>query len=157
MKSINMIDKQNQTGTLNNRKAGNLSPDYSLPKSQKRNSRCTKQTIKSKRLQVKGEDLSTTCHQMNLNPTIGLILTTLQQFTAKTHVNNKKTLRNSNRRSQSSIEERTSMDSSSYPSPSSSSEKDRRRADRSNDNCTTMARSDMVYRTGKRECTIPYA
>ncbi|KAA6380473.1 MAG: hypothetical protein EZS28_024001 [Streblomastix strix] len=84
-----------------------------------------------------------------------LILTTLQQNIAKIHVNNKRTWENSNRSTQSSMKEGTSMDSSSYPSPSSSSEEDQRRADRSNDNSPTMARSDMVYRTGKRECSIP--
>ncbi|KAA6360196.1 MAG: hypothetical protein EZS28_044278 [Streblomastix strix] len=49
------------------------------------------------------------------------------------------------------------MDSPSYPSPSSSSEEDKRRTDRSNDNSSSMARPDMVHRTGKRECSIPYA
>ncbi|KAA6362670.1 MAG: hypothetical protein EZS28_041803 [Streblomastix strix] len=157
MESSNIIDKGNQTGTLNNRKTRNIYPDYSPLRSQKRNSRRTKQTIKSRRLQTKGEDFSTDMSTEELESNNRLIFTTLQQLIAKIHVNSKRTRRNSNRRSQSNMEDGTSMDSSSYPSPSSSSEEDKRRTDRSNDNSSTMARPDMVYRTGKRECSIPYA
>ncbi|KAA6358158.1 MAG: hypothetical protein EZS28_046315, partial [Streblomastix strix] len=34
---------------------------------------------------------------------------------------------------------------------------DKRRADRINDNSSTVARPDIIYRTGKRECSILYA
>ncbi|KAA6342980.1 MAG: hypothetical protein EZS28_052347, partial [Streblomastix strix] len=84
------------------------------------------------------------------------ICTTLQQPTAKIHFNNKRTRRNSNQRSQPNMKEGTTMDPSSYPSPSSSSKEDQRRADRSSDNSSTMAKPDMIHRTGKRECSIPY-
>ncbi|KAA6397920.1 MAG: hypothetical protein EZS28_006553 [Streblomastix strix] len=157
MESINITDKGNQTDTPNNRKIRNSDPDYSPPRSQKRNCRRTKQTIKSGRLQAKGDDFSTDMSSDELESNNRLIFTTLQQPTAKIHVNNKRTRRNSNRRSKSNLEEGTSMDSSSYPSTSSSSEEDQRRVDRSNDNNPTMARPDMVHRTGKRECSIPYA
>ncbi|KAA6388480.1 MAG: hypothetical protein EZS28_015995 [Streblomastix strix] len=146
----------NQTDALNNRKARNLDPDYSPPRSQKRDSRRTKRTIKGKRLQTKGEDFSTDMSSVELELNIGLIFTTLQQSTAKIHVNNKKTRRNCNRCSQSNKEEGTAMNSSSYLPPSSSSEEDQRRADRSNDNSSTIAGPDMVHRTGKRECSILY-
>ncbi|KAA6397962.1 MAG: hypothetical protein EZS28_006509 [Streblomastix strix] len=157
MESSNIIDKGNQTGILNNRKTRNIDLDYSPPRSQKRNSRRTKQTIKSRRLQTKGEDFSTDMSSDELESNNRLIFTTLQQPTAKIHVKNKRTRRNSNRRSQSNMEDGTSMDSPSYPSLSSSSEEDKRRADQSNDNSFTMARPNMLYRTGKRECSIPYA
>ncbi|KAA6366567.1 MAG: hypothetical protein EZS28_037907 [Streblomastix strix] len=157
MESINIIDKRNQTSTLNNRKASNIDPDYSPPRSQKRNSRRTEQTIKGRRLQTKGEDFSTDMSSDELESNNRLILTALQQPTAKIHVNNKRTWRNSNRCSKLNLEDGTSMDSPSYPSPSSSSEEDKRRTDRSNDNSTSMVRLDMVHKTGKRECSIPYA
>ncbi|KAA6384842.1 MAG: hypothetical protein EZS28_019631 [Streblomastix strix] len=157
MESINIINNENQTGSLNNRKARNLDPDYSPPRSQKRYVRRTKQTIKSRRLQTKREDFSTDMSSDELESNNRLILTTLQQPTAKIHVNNKRTRINSNRCSQSNIEDGTSMGSSSYPPPSSSSEEDQRRADRSNDNSSTVARQDKVYRTGKREYSIPSA
>ncbi|KAA6395507.1 MAG: hypothetical protein EZS28_008960, partial [Streblomastix strix] len=128
-----------------------------LSRVKKRNSRSNMQTIKSRRLQAKGEDFSTDMSSDELEPNNRLILTTLKQPTAKIHVNNKRTRRNSNRRSQSNMEDGTSMDSSSYPSPSSYSEKDQKRSDRNSDNSSTMTRSDMVYKTGKRECTVPYA
>ncbi|KAA6378155.1 MAG: hypothetical protein EZS28_026317, partial [Streblomastix strix] len=104
-----------------------------------------------------GEDFSTDMSSDELESNNRLIFTTLQQPTAKIHVNNKRTRRNSDRRSKLNLEEGTSMDSPSYPSPSSSSEEDQRRADRSKDNSSPMARPDMVHRTGKRECSIPYA
>ncbi|KAA6332946.1 MAG: hypothetical protein EZS28_053223, partial [Streblomastix strix] len=157
MESINITDKGNQTSTLNNRNTRNSDPDYSPPRSQKRNSRRTKLTIKSRRLQNKGEDLSTDMSSDEFESNNRLIFTTLQQPTAEIHVNDKRTRRNSYRRSQSNMEEGTTMDPSSYPSPSSSSEEDQRRADRSNGNSSTMARPNMVHRTGKRECSIPYA
>ncbi|KAA6376873.1 MAG: hypothetical protein EZS28_027600 [Streblomastix strix] len=128
-----------------------------LPEVKKRNCRHTKQTIKSRKLQTKGDDFSIDICSDKLEPNNRFILATLQQSNAKIHVKNKRTRRNSNRRSQSNMEEGTSMDSSSYPSFSSSSEEDQRRADRSNDNSSTMARPDMTYRTGKRECSIPQA
>ncbi|KAA6392719.1 MAG: hypothetical protein EZS28_011753 [Streblomastix strix] len=157
MERINIINKENQTGTLNNRKARNLDPDYSPPRSQKRDSRRTKQTIKGRRLQTKGEDFSADMSSDELEPNNRFILTKLQQSTAKIHVNNRRTWRNSNRCSKSNMQEGSPMYSSSYPSPSNSSEEDHRRADRSNGNCSTMARPDMVHRTRKRECSIPYA
>ncbi|KAA6374682.1 MAG: hypothetical protein EZS28_029789, partial [Streblomastix strix] len=157
MESINITNKGNQTGTLNNRKTRNLDPDYSPPRSQKRNRRRTKQTIKSRTLQIKEEDFSTEMSSDELESSNRLIFTTLHQSTAKIHVNNMRTRRNSNRRSQSNMEEGTTMDSSSYPSPSSSSEEDQRRADRSNDNSPTMARPDIAHSTDKRECQISYA
>ncbi|KAA6376645.1 MAG: hypothetical protein EZS28_027829 [Streblomastix strix] len=157
MKSINIINKGNQTSSLNNRKAKNLDPDYSPPRSQKRYSRCTKQTFKSTRLQTKWDDFSKDMSSNELEPNNRLILTIHQQPAAKIRINNKRTRRNSNRRSQSNMEEGTSMDSSCYPSLSSSSEEDLRRTDRSNDNRSTMARPDMVLRTGKREFSIHYA
>ncbi|KAA6356668.1 MAG: hypothetical protein EZS28_047805, partial [Streblomastix strix] len=157
MENINIIDKENQIGTLNIRKARNLDPDYSPPRSQKRNSRRTMQTIKGRRLQTKGEDFSTDMSSDELEPNNRFILTKLQQSTAKIHVNNKRTRRNNNRRSKSNMEEGTPMDSSSYPSPSSSSEEDQRRRDRCNDNRSTIAGLDIVHRTGKREQSIPYA
>ncbi|KAA6393738.1 MAG: hypothetical protein EZS28_010741 [Streblomastix strix] len=98
-----------------------------------------------------------TCLQMNKIPTIDLFSQHIKQSTTKIHVNNKRTRRSCNRCSQSSKDEGTSMDSSSYPSPSSNSEEDQRRADRSNDNSSIMARPDMVHRTSKRKCSIPYA
>ncbi|KAA6391457.1 MAG: hypothetical protein EZS28_013019 [Streblomastix strix] len=94
--SINIINKGNQTSTLNNRKARNIDPDYSPPKSQKRNSRRTKQTIKNRGLQTKGEDFSIVMSSDELESNNRFILTTLQQSTAKIHVSNKRTLRNSN-------------------------------------------------------------
>ncbi|KAA6388314.1 MAG: hypothetical protein EZS28_016161 [Streblomastix strix] len=157
MESIKITNKGNQTGTLNNRKTRNSDPDYSPSRSYKRNSRRTKQTIKSRRLQTKGDVFSTDMSSDEFEPNNRLILTTLQQSTVKIHINNKRTRRNSNRCSQSDMKEGTPMDSSFYPSPSSSSEEDQRRADRSNDNSSTTPRPDMVQRTGKRECSIPYA
>ncbi|KAA6382936.1 MAG: hypothetical protein EZS28_021535 [Streblomastix strix] len=94
--------------------------------------------------------------QKNLNPTNIPILTTFQQLIPNIHVKKKRTWINGNLSTQIIIEEGVPMNSSSYPSPSSSSEEDKRRADRCNDNSPTMARPDMVYRTGKRECSIPY-
>ncbi|KAA6385934.1 MAG: hypothetical protein EZS28_018540 [Streblomastix strix] len=157
MENINIINKENKTDTPNIRKARNLDPDYSPPRSQKRKSRYTKQTIKSRRLQTKREDFSTDMSSDELEPNNRFILTTLQQPTAKIHVNNRRTRGNSNRHSQSSNEERTSKDSSSYPSPSCSSEDVQRRTDRSNDNNSTLAKLDIIHRTGKRECQISYA
>ncbi|KAA6376043.1 MAG: hypothetical protein EZS28_028430 [Streblomastix strix] len=157
MESINIINKGIQAGALNKRKARNSDSDYSPPMSQKRDSRRIKQTIKSSRLQIKGEDFSTDMSSDELEPNNRFILTTLQQSTDKIHANNMRTRRNNNRCSQPNIEERTPMDSSSYSSSSSSSEEDQRGAYRSNDNSFIMARPDMVHRTGKRECSIPYA
>ncbi|KAA6394350.1 MAG: hypothetical protein EZS28_010122 [Streblomastix strix] len=156
MQSSNIINKGNKTGKLNNRKARNLNSDQSPQRSQKRNSRRTKLIIQSRRLQTKGEDFSIDKSSNELEPNNRLIFTQLQQPTAKIHVNNKRTRRNSNRCSQSNVEEGTIMDSSSYPSPFSGSEEDQRRVDLRNDNSSTMARLDMGHRTGKRECSIPY-
>ncbi|KAA6394150.1 MAG: hypothetical protein EZS28_010325 [Streblomastix strix] len=108
-------------------------------------------------LQAQGEDFSTDMSLDELEPNNRLIFTPLQQSTAKIHFNNKKTLRYNTRRSQSNMEEESTVDSSSYPSPSSSSEDNQRRTDRSNDISSNVARPDMEYRTGKRECSIPYA
>ncbi|KAA6394078.1 MAG: hypothetical protein EZS28_010392 [Streblomastix strix] len=130
MVSISIINNGNQTGTLNNRKAMNLDPNYSPPRSQK------------------PEQLT---HQVDYQ---------VQEITnqrRRIHVNNKRTRKKSNRCSQSNMEEGTPMDSSSYRSLSSNSEEDQRRADRSNDISSTMARPDIVHRTGKQERTIPYA
>ncbi|KAA6381505.1 MAG: hypothetical protein EZS28_022969 [Streblomastix strix] len=146
-----------QKSASNNRKTRNLDPDYSPPRSQKRDSRRIKQTIERRKLQIKGEDFSTDMSSDELESNNRLISTTLHQSTAKIHVNNKRTRRNSNRRSQSNMEEGTPMDSSSYHSPFSSSEEDQRRKFRSNDNSSTMARTYIVYRTGKRKCSILYA
>ncbi|KAA6370996.1 MAG: hypothetical protein EZS28_033477, partial [Streblomastix strix] len=82
---------RSDNSTLNNRKARNLDPDYSPPRSQKRNSRRSKQTIKSKGLQTKGEDFSTDMSSDELESNNRLILTTLQQPIAKILVNNKRT------------------------------------------------------------------
>ncbi|KAA6381281.1 MAG: hypothetical protein EZS28_023194 [Streblomastix strix] len=112
--------------------------------------------MKSRRLQIKGEDFSTDMSSDELEPFNGLILTTLQQSTAKIHVNNNGTMRNSNRRTQSNIEEGISLDSSTYPSLFRCSDEDQRRAYRNNDNSSTMAKPDTVIRTGKRECSILY-
>ncbi|KAA6358051.1 MAG: hypothetical protein EZS28_046422, partial [Streblomastix strix] len=120
-------------------------------------SRRTKQTIKGRILQTKREDFLTDMSSDELEPNNRFILTTLLQSTAKINVNKKMTRRNSNRCSQTNMEEGTPMDSSSYPSPSCSSEEDQRRTDRSNDKSSTTARPDMVHRTGKRACSIPYA
>ncbi|KAA6394325.1 MAG: hypothetical protein EZS28_010151 [Streblomastix strix] len=87
MERINIIDKRNQTGTLINRKARNIDPHYSLPRSQKQNCRRTKWTIKSRRLRTKGEDFLTDMSQDELELNNRLILTALQQPTAKIHVN----------------------------------------------------------------------
>ncbi|KAA6358304.1 MAG: hypothetical protein EZS28_046169 [Streblomastix strix] len=157
MESINIINKGNQIGTQNNRKTWNLDPDYSSPRSYEQNGRRTKQTIMSRRLQAKEEVLSTDVSSDEHESNNRLIFNILQQPTAKFHVNKKRTRRNSNRRSQSNMEDGTSMDSSSYTSPSSSSEEDQRKADRGNDNSSTIARPDMVHRTGKRECSFLYA
>ncbi|KAA6397610.1 MAG: hypothetical protein EZS28_006861 [Streblomastix strix] len=109
---------------------------------------------RAREYKLKEKMLQQTCLQMNLNPAIDLFSQHFNKLLTKIQVNNKKTRRNCNRRSKLNLEDGTSMDSSSYPSPSSSSEEDQRRADRSNDNCSTMARLDVVYRTGIRECSI---
>ncbi|KAA6403983.1 MAG: hypothetical protein EZS28_000493 [Streblomastix strix] len=122
-----------------------------------RDRKYTKWTIKDRKQQTKEVEISTHMSSDELEHNNRIIFSTLQQSTAKIHVNKKETRRNNNRCSQSNMEEGTTMDSTSYPSPSSSSEEDQRRADRSNDNSSTMARPDMVHRTGKRECSVPYA
>ncbi|KAA6354532.1 MAG: hypothetical protein EZS28_049941, partial [Streblomastix strix] len=79
MEIINIINKENQTGTLNNRKARNIDPDYSPSRSQKRNSKRIKQTINSWRLQDKDEDFSTDMSSDEFEPNNRLIFTTLLQ------------------------------------------------------------------------------
>ncbi|KAA6368914.1 MAG: hypothetical protein EZS28_035560 [Streblomastix strix] len=91
-----------------------------------------------------------------LEPYNRCILASLQQATAKIHVINKRRWGNSNLRSQSSPEEGISMDSSSYHSHSINYEEDQRRTNRSNESNSIIFGPDMVYRTGKRECSIPY-
>ncbi|KAA6395543.1 MAG: hypothetical protein EZS28_008931 [Streblomastix strix] len=53
MESINITNKANQTGTLNDRKTRNSDPDYSPPRSQKRNIGLSKQTVKGRRFLIK--------------------------------------------------------------------------------------------------------
>ncbi|KAA6370656.1 MAG: hypothetical protein EZS28_033818 [Streblomastix strix] len=96
---------QSLRSLINNKKARNLDPDYSPSRSQKQNSRRTQQTIKSRRLQAKGKEFSTDMSSDELESNNRLIFTTLQQPTVKIHVNDKRTRRNSNRRTQSNMEE----------------------------------------------------
>ncbi|KAA6366334.1 MAG: hypothetical protein EZS28_038139, partial [Streblomastix strix] len=146
IESINAINKGNKTHIQCNRKTRNLDPEYSPPRSQKRNSRHIKYTTKSRELQAKVEEFSIDLSSDEFYQNSRFILTTLQQPSAKIHVNNMRTRRNSNRCSQSNMEERTAMDSSSPPSHSSSSEEDQRNTDRSNDNSSTMDRPDKAYK-----------
>ncbi|KAA6395625.1 MAG: hypothetical protein EZS28_008849 [Streblomastix strix] len=96
MESSNIINKVNKTSALNNRKTKNSDPDHSTLKSQKQSSRRTMQTIQVRRQQTKGEDFSTDISSDKLEPNNRLIPTTLQQITAKIHVGNRRTRRNSN-------------------------------------------------------------
>ncbi|KAA6380018.1 MAG: hypothetical protein EZS28_024457 [Streblomastix strix] len=128
MQSINIINKGNQTSTLNNRKTWNLDPNYSPLRSQKRDSRRIMKTIERRKLQTQRADFSTDMSSDELEPNNRFILITLQYSTAKIHVRQRWKLRNSNRCSQSNMEEGTSMDSSSYPSPSCSSEENERKS-----------------------------
>ncbi|KAA6386052.1 MAG: hypothetical protein EZS28_018418, partial [Streblomastix strix] len=58
---------------------------------------------------------------------------------------------------QSSVQEGIILDSSSYPSPFIGSIEDQRRTNKSNKSSSTISRPDMVYRTNKKQSSIPYA
>ncbi|KAA6380464.1 MAG: hypothetical protein EZS28_024007, partial [Streblomastix strix] len=77
------IGKRNKINTRTNRKTRNIDPDYSPPRSQKRNCRRTKRTIKSRRLQINGEDFSTDMSSDGYEQNNRFILTTLQQSIVK--------------------------------------------------------------------------
>ncbi|KAA6358213.1 MAG: hypothetical protein EZS28_046259, partial [Streblomastix strix] len=78
-------------------KTRNLNTEYSPTRSQKRNSGRFKQITKSSRLQIKGEDFQTDMSSDEFEPNNRLILTTLQQPTAKIHANYNTTWGNNNR------------------------------------------------------------
>ncbi|KAA6379820.1 MAG: hypothetical protein EZS28_024653 [Streblomastix strix] len=139
-KASTQFNKGNQTGTLNNRKVRNLDPDYSLPRSQKRNGENFMKITKSRKLQIKGENFQQTCLQMNLNPTIDLF---------SQHFNNLLSRFMSTVRGHGEI--------ATFAVRHASSEEVLRRTNKNYDNTSTMARPDMVHRTGKRECIILYA
>ncbi|KAA6381307.1 MAG: hypothetical protein EZS28_023168 [Streblomastix strix] len=83
-----------------------------------------------------------------LEPNSRLILTTLQQHTAKIHVNNKSIRRSNNQHSKSNMEDGNSIDSSTYSSLSSSSEENQRRINKLNDSSSTMARNNEILEPG---------
>ncbi|KAA6385585.1 MAG: hypothetical protein EZS28_018885, partial [Streblomastix strix] len=87
----NNTNQTNKEGTPNNGRTLNLNTDCSLLRSQKRDRRSTKQTIKSRKLQAKERNFIINMSSYELEPNNRLILTTLQQRTPKIHVNIKDT------------------------------------------------------------------
>ncbi|KAA6367789.1 MAG: hypothetical protein EZS28_036684, partial [Streblomastix strix] len=72
IESINIINKRNQTSTLNNRKARNSDSEYSPPRIQNEIEDALSRLSREGNYKLKEKIFQQICFQMNLNPTIDL-------------------------------------------------------------------------------------